>query len=580
MREDSFDLEHLPPAYRGAAGNGNGLHDPITVLRAASDLLARANISGQAGLTFGGKRDLFEVLGFKKILMPEDYRDRYKRGGIAKRIVEAFPKATWRGGAELVEDDDPDITTEFEQQWNDLDKRLKVWARFCRADILAGLGPFSAILIGTAGKWEEELSQMSSQEDILYLTPFGPDEVTIDTYVEDLEDPRYGLPMTYNIMRRTSSSRRVTNLTRRIHWSRVVHVADGLLEDDINGTPRLESVWNDLDNLDKVVGGGSEAYWMRVNQGTVFGIDKDVKVDPTQLDKMKAEAEELAHQLRRTFAARGVNVTPLGSNVSPFSAQVQSIISLISGTTGIPQRLLLGSERGELASTQDKENWNVRVQDRREDFAEPIVRQLVDRLQEYGALPETEDYEVRWPELEDLNVMERAEVATKWKGLGTTIVTDEEIRDQVLKLDPLEPTTVDGFPEEQIIGPDGQPILPDGTPDPNAPPLDPNAPPPEPTGDEPLPPDEENLTPEEKKKLEEEKKKAEENLTPEEKKKLEEEKKKKADEKTPPDEKKAPPFGKKEEKTPPDEEALTPEEKKKKDEEDKKKKKGGKVPRY
>jgi len=427
--KDTFDLSSIP-SPRVAGANG---HD-IEVMRVAADLISRSNLAASAGLTFGGKRDLYATLGYPRVLIPRDYRDRYKRGGIASRIVEAFPKATWRGGAEIIEDEDPDISTEFEQQWEDLERRLQLWPTLYRADVLAGLGPFAVLLIGASGPLEEELPKLGGPEGVLYFTPYGPDEVVVELYEENTEDPRFGLPVQYSISRVGVKK----SFSRRVHWSRVIHIADGLLEDKTNGTPRLERVWNDLDNLDKVVGGGSEAFWMRVNQGTVFGVDKDVKIEQPQLDKLKEEAEELAHQMRRTFAARGLTVTPLGSSVSPFSSQVQSLISLISGATGIPQRLLLGSERGELASTQDKENWNVRVQDRREDFAEPIARDVVDRLIKYDGLSEPEDYEIRWPELDDLNEIERADVATKWAGLGPEIVTPEEIRDRILRLDPMD----------------------------------------------------------------------------------------------------------------------------------------------
>ena len=87
----------------------------IAQIRAlASDLASRAGLASLAGLTFGGARDLYQALGYQRKLLPQDYRDRYKRNGIAARVVEAFPKATWRGGAELIEDEDPTETTDFE----------------------------------------------------------------------------------------------------------------------------------------------------------------------------------------------------------------------------------------------------------------------------------------------------------------------------------------------------------------------------------------------------------------------------------------------------------------------------------
>jgi hypothetical protein len=270
-------------------------------------------------------------------------------------------------------------------------------------------------------------------------------------------------------------------MSRRVHWTRAIHIADGLLEDQVNGTPRLEKVWNRLDDLDKVVGGGSEAFWLRVNQGFHWNIDKDVKITPEQVKKLEAEAEEFAHQLRRTMATRGMKLDVKGSDVSTFNNQVMSIISLISGATGIPQRILLGSERGELASTQDKENWNERVAARRGEFGEPVIRQFVSRLTDRGALPKPEKYDVRWPEIQTLTQEEQAGVAQTWAGLNTsagdTVVTAAEIRDRVLRLDPLDAEQMDEEAATATIPPEGAvPAVPGA--EPGAAPVPTDVPPP------------------------------------------------------------------------------------------------------
>ena len=83
------------------------------------------------------------------------------------------------------------------------------------------------------------------------------------------------------------------------------------------------------------------------------------------------------------------------------------------------------------------------MSDRRASFAERgVVRQLVDRLIEHGALPEPEEYEVRWPEVRDLDLAERVQIAVGMADVnqkaGETVVTADEIRDRVLDLPPLE----------------------------------------------------------------------------------------------------------------------------------------------
>ena len=448
MKSDSFGLNDLPSPH----GSNGKTQMPdfgmmIRSLVAETDMGSRAALAALSGLSFGGVRDLYATLGYDRVLNPQKLRARYDRGGIAARIVEAYPKATWRGGAELIEDEDPEITTMFEEEWTALDERLHVWPALQRADILAGLGPFSLVLIGAAGELNTELPKLRGQEAVLYLTPYGPSEVEVDTYVEDFQDPRFGLPLTYALNRAGQRGRAARNL---VHWTRVVHAADNLLDDRVCGNPLLHRVWNLLDDLDKVVGGGSEAYWRRVHQGTILNVKDGVKaIADQELKKLKDETDEFIHGMKRFLTLRGVEMEQMGSDVSNFNQQVESIISLVSGATGIPQRILLGSERGELASTQDKENWDERVSDRRRDYADPLVRQLTGRLVDHGALPKPDQYRVQWPEVDDLTMEDRADVADKWSKLnsqaGDRVVTGAEIRDKVLGLEPL--------PEEEPVAP-------------------------------------------------------------------------------------------------------------------------------
>ena len=89
---------------------------PMAELRSLADsvLLERIQWMRQAGITFGGARDEYEILGYDRIITNKQYRDEYARGGIAGRLVDVFPNATWRGQVELIEDEDPEKITPFE----------------------------------------------------------------------------------------------------------------------------------------------------------------------------------------------------------------------------------------------------------------------------------------------------------------------------------------------------------------------------------------------------------------------------------------------------------------------------------
>lgn len=425
-----------------------------------SALMARSALANAAGLTFAGARNLFKSLGYKDTLAVQDYWSRYQRNSVAGRVVEAYPRGTWRGAGELIEIEDPQTITPFEQAWEDLNTRLKIWPVFLRLDILAGIGRYGVLLIGAPGRPESKLPDSIKPEELVFLSPFSERDVKIEKFEDSLQDPRYGLPTEYSIKGLDQN-----NLTRptKVHWSRVIHVADGALDVEVYGTPRLERVWNNLDDLEKIVGAGAEAFWLRAHQGYQFDVDKDTRLDPQGEQDLKDEVDEFVNGIKRVVRTRGVNLQVLGSDVASFDRNVDAIISLISSGTGIPQRILMGSERGQLASQQDRVNWAERVQDRRTEFAGPyIVRALVDRFIEHGVLPEPKEYEIRWPQIYDLSDDERAKIALQWatinqknKDTGGMVLTPDEIRDRVLGMGPLDPQKVqealDLMPEPEPV---------------------------------------------------------------------------------------------------------------------------------
>ena len=74
-------------------------------------------------------------------------------GGIAKRIVRAYPEVTWRQPPVITEEDqDPTAETPFTTAWQQLAKRLQVFATLKRLDVLANLGKYAILLIGLRGQ--------------------------------------------------------------------------------------------------------------------------------------------------------------------------------------------------------------------------------------------------------------------------------------------------------------------------------------------------------------------------------------------------------------------------------------------
>jgi hypothetical protein len=370
---------------------------------------------------------------------------------VAARVVEAYPRSTWRGVAgELIEDEDPKKITQFEKAWSELSLRLKIWSTMMKVDILSGLGHYAILYLGAPGSPTSPLPTSVAPENLMFLSCYAEDEAKIKT-LETKDNERFGQALTYAVKRLTNAPGAAGGAAAQeieVHWSRVIHIADGLLDDQINGQPRLERVWNLLDDLEKVTGAGAEAFWLRAHQGYQFNLDKDTKLDSQGEEELEEEVDAFLNGVSRAVRTRGLDLKVLGSDVATFDRNVDSIISQISSGTGIPQRILMGSERGQLASQQDRVNWAERIQDRRTEYAGPLmIRPLVDRLIEHGILPTPKQYEVRWPQIYDLSDGERADIAMKWAGVNQknggdkdstkVVIVPNEIRDRVLGLPPI-----------------------------------------------------------------------------------------------------------------------------------------------
>jgi uncharacterized protein len=440
---------------------------PPSAVSAFSTPLDRARWARTVGGdTFAGLRNTDIALGYQPSpLLIGDYRRRYRRGGIAAKLIEAFPLATWSSDARLTEDADSTKDTPFEFAASQLFDRLDIWAKLTRADILANLGHYSVILIGDGTDITRPLP--TKLKRILYLTPYAEDNATISKWDEDTKSERYGQPLEYQINVGAlefglNVGSRPKSKTTTVHWSRILHIADGLLENEVFGRPRLEAVWNYLDDLTKIVGGGAEAAWKRMDPGMQLDLDPEMEVDAKEILAMEEQVDEYMHNLRRVLQTRGTKLNLLSTTVAGFGPNAASVLDLICGTVGVPQRILLGSEMGQLASTQDRDNWGDRVKERRRGFATPLIRQFVDRMIDCGVLPtpkgqQTDDvlptgkyqYVVTWPEVGPLDSAKTAEVLAKVatanlqhaQAGGGLLFTADEIRHHVVGLGPAPPET-------------------------------------------------------------------------------------------------------------------------------------------
>lgn len=366
----------------------------------ASALVARANLSAKLGMSFGTDRDLYQALGYKQTISYNEYFSQYLRHDMAAAIIDRPVKFTWKGELRIQENRD-DQDTELEIAWKDLESRLKVKSILSRIDRLSGIGRWGVLLLGLSDVLTNEQfnTQAKAGSKLLYLVPFGEGNSLVNSYDQDTNSPRYGRPLTYNLKVTQVNGGGISIIT---HYSRVIHIVDDPLESDVEGAPRLEKVFNRLMDLEKLVGGSAEMFWRNARPGYTGEVDKDFQMTQPTKDGLRDQMDEMEHNLRRFLILEGVKINPLSQQIGDPKPNVEIQIQMISAVTGIPKRILTGSERGELSSGQDADEVAAYIQIRREDHAEPhIVRPFVDRLIELQILPKasTGVYTVMWADL-------------------------------------------------------------------------------------------------------------------------------------------------------------------------------------
>jgi hypothetical protein len=374
-------------------------------------LLGRATLAARMGYQYGTDRDLYQALGYPTTnIQYSEFASRYERQDIAKAIINRPVSYTWKGPITLKIIGQEE--SEIGKAWKELDKRLQLRSKFVRLDKLSCIGRYGVLLLGFDDVSDREGFRKpvnKNNKKLLYVKPLGEGHAKIQRFVKNPRDPRYGLPEEYEIEYTENDSETVVTLFA--HWTRVLHVTNELLESEVYGVPVLQAVYNRLMDLEKLVGGSAEMFWRGARPGYQGKVKEDYTL-PTDVENgLQDQLDEFEHNLRRVFVNEGVDLEALATQVSDPANHVDVQIQMIAAVTGIPKRILTGSERGELSSAQDIIAWFSYIQTRREEHAEiNILRPFVQKCMQHGVLPVSEDYVVQWSDLFASSEKDKAEV--------------------------------------------------------------------------------------------------------------------------------------------------------------------------
>lgn len=369
--------------------------------------------------------------GYPAAISTEDYYRQWKRNGVARRVVTAYPDGCWKQSPAVYETDDNEVTTAFETSWNQVEARVKLISAMATADILCGIGRFGIMLLGIDDGKELHEPVEGYEDDVFQQSP-GPATPTrkvnfvrsiserfvrIEQIDYDPTSARYGLPVKYAVeLNGIDDGTEIANQQSEhyeVHWHRVVHVTEVTDETLVYSTPRMQPVYNDILDIHKIAAASPEAYWQGSYPGLTFKLDPGYEgLDEAGITK---QMEEYAQNMRRYISTVGVSVNTLAPVVVDPLPHLDAGLTMVSIGTGIPKRILQGTEEGVLAGDQDGASWADRIQGRREHHLTPsLVMRVIVKLQQIGCLAAApEDVKVVWPNPHTMSETEQADVAAK-----------------------------------------------------------------------------------------------------------------------------------------------------------------------
>jgi len=404
------------------------------------------------------KHNHYQDFGFPEAVQFAQFFHAYTRNGLARAGVDKTVAKTWednpwllekeRDGSQGQTSDETPLEREIRRRFDD----LRLWQHLAEADRRGLVGAYGGVILRFADDqpFEQPVTRVPGGLDgLVEVIPAWQGQLTVSSWVEDQRAPDYGRPAMFQFNESAVGNPQGQVRSFNVHPDRVlVWSRDGT----VHGRSFLEPGFNDLLTMEKIVGAGGEGFWKNAKSAPILEIDKEASLEQMaknmgrKPDEVREVMEEQVAEWQRGFdqllMLQGMQAKTLGVTLpSPehfFAIALQSFAASVQ----CPLKILIGSQTGERASTEDAEEWAKVNMARRRGIAVPNIREMVARFVRFGILPER-DWFVDWADLTESSMADKiaradkmADVNQKMGAAGELVFTPEEIRAAV-DLEPL-----------------------------------------------------------------------------------------------------------------------------------------------
>jgi len=408
---------------------------------------------------FGGdaKHDrLYSDFGWPENIAFANYYQMYQRNGLAYAAIIRPIETCWQEYPELLEKEDTHDKTTLEKQIAEHFDNINFWSVLAKADEYSRIGEYAGVIFRFADNKplnQPVDSKSIGLEGLVEVIPAMQGQLKpSERYSDPTDTANYGKVKMwqYNEAGITDDAENTRMENATIHPDRV-HVWS--MNSSIFGKPVLEACFNDLLTLQKISGAGGEGFWKNAKANPIIQFGKDASMqkiaqalgavngsgqpDPSLIaDKLDEVIGDWQTGLDNTFALQDGEAKFNSIRMDDPEPHRMGALQSLAASISCPLKILIGSQSGERASTEDAKEWAKTCNSRNTKMVKPNIRRILRRLVGFGVLPAREWY-LLWADLTESSTTEKldaaakmAEINAKNRGAGEPVTfTANEIRE-------------------------------------------------------------------------------------------------------------------------------------------------------
>lgn len=409
----------------------------MNAMTVAWNSLQRRLPNGLAQLLLGGstKHDHYKDFGWPENLAFKDLRRVYMRNSLAAAAVDKTVAKTWQDSPQLWESEEP-AESELEADIRKHFSRIRFWQKCAEADRRSLVGRYSALIlrIGDGLAWNEPVASVRGGIQALTgIVVVWEDQLKAVEYDRDVSSPSYGSPTMYEFQETEIGGSSVSRNVR-IHPDRVLIWSD---DGTMDCRSALEPGYNDLVDAEKVKGAGGEGFWKTSRGAPIIEAPQGMspesfvkmmgaKSGSEALDKVNEQIDNFQSGFDKGLMLGGLTATPMTISLPSPEHFFNGPVQCFASSFHIPIKILLGSQTGERASTEDSEEWAKTCNSRRVGRCLPLLAEAVQRLVSWGLLP-ARDWTVGWTDLTEDSAAEKMARAKDLSGINAQTKEGEQL---------------------------------------------------------------------------------------------------------------------------------------------------------